>query len=129
MNSIKQPELTFTEAAISKIENLKLKKSNPNLKLRLYIMGGGCSGFQYGFDLEEKIQEDDIPIHKNDTIFALIDSHSAFYLKGAVVDYVQNLQGDRFTVRNPNAETTCGCGSSFSLKPEALDNSNSNPDN
>jgi len=125
MTTIKQPEITFTNTAISKIQSIKLEKSNPNLKLRLYIVGGGCSGFQYGFALEEEVQEDDLTLDRDNAIFAMVDSLSAPYLKGAVVDYLQNLQGARFVVQNPNAETTCGCGSSFSLKENNQENTTS----
>ena len=107
--------ISLTQAAVAKVKSLIDAKDNQNLKLRIYIVGGGCSGFQYGFGLDEKIAEDDIVI-KNDTVSMVVDAASAQYLRDAVVDYQENLQGAQFLVRNPNAETTCGCGSSFSLK-------------
>ncbi len=107
--------ISFTDAAAAKIKNLIIADGNQNLKLRIYIVGGGCSGFQYGFAFDENIHEDDIVITKG-TVTLLVDALSAQYLVDAVVDYSENLQGAQFIVRNPNAETTCGCGSSFSLK-------------
>ncbi len=88
--------------------------SDDNVGLRVYIEGGGCSGFQYGFQLESKTQEDDIVIQSNG-VTLLIDSMSAQYLMGAEVDYLDDLMGARFLVNNPNASTTCGCGSSFAI--------------
>lgn len=118
---ISQPHLSdpisFTEAAIAKVKSLIEAKGNQKLKLRIYIVGGGCSGFQYGFGLDEKIAEDDIIIDK-EVVSMVVDAASAQYLMDAVVDYKEDLQGAQFLVRNPNAETTCGCGSSFSLKEE-----------
>jgi iron-sulfur cluster insertion protein len=110
-----QEPITFTEAAVAKVKNLIEADGNPNLKLRIYIVGGGCSGFQYGFAFDEKINDDDIVITKG-SVTLLVDALSAQYLVDAVVDYSESLQGSQFIVRNPNAETTCGCGSSFSLK-------------
>ncbi len=109
--------ISFTEAAIAKVKSLIDAKGNQNLKLRIYIVGGGCSGFQYGFGLDEKIAEDDIIINK-ETVSMVVDAASAQYLMDAVVDYKEDLHGAQFIVNNPNAETTCGCGSSFSLKEE-----------
>lgn len=109
--------ISFTAAAIAKIKDLIEAKGNQKLKLRIYIVGGGCSGFKYGFGLDEKIAEDDIIINK-DTVSMVVDAASAQYLMDAVVDYKEDLDGAQFVVRNPNAETTCGCGSSFSLKEE-----------
>ncbi len=109
--------ISFTEAAIAKVENLIAAKGNQKLRLRIYIVGGGCSGFQYGFGLDEKIAEDDIIINKG-SVSMVVDAASAQYLMDAVVDYKEDLQGAQFVVRNPNAETTCGCGASFSLKEE-----------
>lgn len=109
--------ISFTEAAIAKVKNLIEAKGNQKLKLRIYIVGGGCSGFQYGFGLDEKIAEDDIVMDKG-VVSMVVDAASAQYLMDAVVDYKEDLQGAQFVVRNPNAETTCGCGSSFSLKEE-----------
>jgi len=109
--------LSFSEAAVAQVKNLITADGNENLKLRIYIVGGGCSGFQYGFGFDEKMNEDDIIIEK-DSVKIVVDALSVQYLMGAEVDYTENLQGAQFVVRNPNAETTCGCGSSFSLKEE-----------
>ncbi len=119
MYQVSEP-ITLTDSAISKVKNLISVNGNQNLKLRIYIVGGGCSGFQYGFTLDEKINEDDIVISK-DSITMLVDALSSQYLIDAEVDYIENLQGARFIVHNPNAETTCGCGSSFSIKEELLE--------
>jgi len=122
MSDILTP-ITLTDNAISKVKSLISADGNQNLKLRVYIVGGGCSGFQYGFTFDEKINEDDILISK-DTITILVDALSAQYLMDAEIDYTENLQGARFIVRNPNAETTCGCGSSFSIKEELFEEQN-----
>lgn len=106
--------LVFTDAAARKTLELILEESNPELKLRVYISGGGCSGFQYGFMFDESMAEDDIRI-TNDGVTLLVDPLSFQYLMGAEVDYSENLQGAQFVIRNPNASTTCGCGSSFSV--------------
>ncbi|MDF7669674.1 iron-sulfur cluster insertion protein ErpA [Orbaceae bacterium ESL0721] len=106
--------LNFTDAAANKVKALVTEEDNPNLKLRVYITGGGCSGFQYGFMFDEKVNEDDITIEKNG-VSLLIDPMSLQYLVGGTIDYVEGLQGSRFVVDNPNATTTCGCGSSFSV--------------
>lgn len=111
--------LSFTDAAVSKVHSLITGEGNPNLKLRVYIVGGGCSGFQYGFGFDEAVNEDDIIINKG-SVNVVVDAMSAQYLMGSVIDYTENLQGAKFVVKNPNAETTCGCGSSFSLKEENL---------
>jgi len=107
-------ELVLTSAAARKVQELILEEKNPELKLRVYISGGGCSGFQYGFSFDEGAQTDDIVI-ENDGVQMLVDPLSLQYLEGAEVDYTENLQGSRFVIRNPNATTTCGCGSSFSI--------------
>ena len=107
-------DLTFTDAAASKVKRLIEEEKNPNLKLRLYISGGGCSGFQYGFSFDENVTEGDITIENGD-VALVIDPMSIQYLMGSEVDYVEDLQGSQFVVRNPNASTTCGCGSSFSV--------------
>lgn len=112
--------ITLTDNAINKVKSFIAVDGNPHLKLRIYIVGGGCSGFQYGFTLDEKVNEDDIVIFK-DPITLLVDALSAQYLIDAEIDYSENLQGARFIVRNPNAETTCGCGSSFSIKETLLE--------
>lgn len=106
--------ITFTDAAARKVQELILEERNPELKLRVYISGGGCSGFQYGFSFDEVRGEDDIAV-ENDGVTLLVDPLSFQYLMGAEVDYTENLQGAQFVIRNPNAATTCGCGSSFSV--------------
>jgi len=108
------PDLTFTDAAAKKVKHLIEEEKNPNLKLRLYISGGGCSGFQYGFSFDENVTEGDITV-ENGEVTLVIDPMSIQYLMGSEVDYVENLEGSQFVVRNPNATTTCGCGSSFSV--------------
>ena len=108
------PGVIFTDAAARKVQQLVLEEGNPGLKLRVYISGGGCSGFQYGFTFDEEQAEDDIAV-VNDGITLLIDPLSYQYLMGAEVDYSESLQGAQFVIRNPNASTTCGCGSSFSV--------------
>jgi len=105
--------LTFTAAAAAKVASLIAEEGNPNLKLRLYIQGGGCSGFQYGFAFEENAAEDDTHVI-TDGVTLLVDPMSLQYLQGAEVDFTEGLQGAQFVIRNPNAVTTCGCGSSFS---------------
>ncbi len=107
--------LTLTDAAIAKVQHLIEAAKNPALKLRVYITGGGCSGFQYGFKLDDQLNPDDSVI-KMPTFDVVIASLAIPYLEGSVLDYVENLQGSRFMVENPNAERTCGCGSSFALK-------------
>jgi iron-sulfur cluster insertion protein len=108
------PGIVFTDAAARKVQQLILEERNPDLKLRVYISGGGCSGFQYGFSFDEEQAEDDIAV-TNDGMILLIDPLSFQYLMGAEVDYSESLQGAQFVIRNPNASTTCGCGSSFSV--------------
>ncbi|MFT5139781.1 MAG: iron-sulfur cluster insertion protein [Lysobacterales bacterium] len=106
--------MVFTTAAAHKTLELILEERNPDLKLRVYISGGGCSGFQYGFMFDESMADDDIRI-TNDGVTLLVDPLSFQYLMGAEVDYTESLQGAQFVIRNPNASTTCGCGSSFSV--------------
>jgi iron-sulfur cluster insertion protein len=108
------PGIVFTDAAARKVQELILEERNPELKLRVYISGGGCSGFQYGFSFDEERAEDDIAV-ENDGVTLLVDPLSFQYLMGAEVDYTESLQGAQFVIRNPNASTTCGCGSSFSI--------------
>lgn len=108
------PSIVFTDAAARKVQQLILEERNPDLKLRVYISGGGCSGFQYGFSFDEEQAEDDIAVD-NDGVTLLVDPLSFQYLMGAEVDYSESLQGAQFVIRNPNASTTCGCGSSFSV--------------
>ncbi len=109
-----QQPLVFTEAAAAKVRELILEEANPNLKLRVYITGGGCSGFQYGFTFDEATDEGDIAVQR-DEVTLLVDPLSFQYLEGAEVDYTENLQGARFVIKNPNAATTCSCGSSFGV--------------
>lgn len=106
--------LVFTDAAATKVKQLIDDEGNPNLKLRVYIQGGGCSGFQYGFTFDEEEGEGDTRIVNNDVVM-LVDPMSMQYLSGAEVDYKEDLQGAQFIVKNPNASTTCGCGSSFGV--------------
>lgn len=106
--------LIFTPAAAAKVRQLILEEANPALKLRVYITGGGCSGFQYGFTFDEKLDDGDIAVTRDD-VTLVVDPLSFQYLEGAEVDYSESLQGARFVIRNPNAATTCGCGSSFGL--------------
>lgn len=110
---VEQPQLvTMAPNAIAKIKELIAEENNPNLKLRMFVSGGGCSGMQYGFTFEEEVNEDDFNL-EFDGIHLLIDSMSSQYLHGAEVDYTESLQGSQFSIKNPNAQTTCGCGSSF----------------
>lgn len=104
----------ITDAAAAKVKKLIEEEGNPNLKLRVTVSGGGCSGFQYGFDFDENVSDDDIKIEK-DGVTMLIDNMSMQYLAGSAVDYLEGLEGARFVISNPNAKTTCGCGSSFSV--------------
>ena len=105
--------LVFTSAAAHKVAELIAEEANPALKLRVYISGGGCSGFQYGFTFDEARAEDDLAV-ETDGVTLLVDPLSLQYLFGAEVDYSESLHGAQFTIRNPNAKSTCGCGSSFS---------------
>ena len=105
--------LVFTSAAAAKVASLIEEEGNPDLMLRIYIQGGGCSGFQYGFTFDEEEKEGDTRV-VTDGVTLLIDPMSLQYLMGAEVDYTEGLQGSQFVIRNPNATTTCGCGSSFS---------------
>ena len=109
-----QTDLKVSSSAISRINELLATKNNPELMLRVFIQGGGCSGFQYGFQFDENQQEDDISV-EHDGIKVLVDMLSLQYLDGAEIDYKDDLMGSRFLVNNPNASTTCGCGSSFSI--------------
>ena len=105
--------LDFTAAAAAKVRELIREEGNPALKLRVYIQGGGCSGFQYGFEFDEQQNEDDFAV-ATDEVTLLVAPLSLQYLVGAQVDYTESLHGAQFVIRNPNAKTTCGCGSSFS---------------
>lgn len=113
-SEVSQNQLVFTTAAAARVLQLLVEENNPTLNLRVYITGGGCSGFQYGFTFDEKVQAGDILI-TTDGANLVIDPMSFQYLQGAVVDYREGLEGSRFIVNNPNAKTTCGCGSSFTL--------------
>ena len=105
--------ITITESATVKLKDILAEENNPALKLRIFVQGGGCSGMQYGFTLDEESAEDDWDI-ESDGVHVLVDSMSGQYLQGATVDYRDDVYGASFTINNPNAETTCGCGSSFS---------------
>ncbi|MFA5598224.1 MAG: iron-sulfur cluster insertion protein ErpA [Pusillimonas sp.] len=107
------PPLVFTDAAAAKVKDLLAEEGNPDLKLRVFVQGGGCSGFQYGFTFDEVINDDDTAIDK-EGVQLLIDPMSFQYLVGAEIDYKDDLEGSQFVIRNPNATSTCGCGSSFS---------------
>jgi iron-sulfur cluster insertion protein len=108
------PSLIFTDAAAAKVSELIREEANPNLKLRVFVQGGGCSGFQYGFTFDENLEEGDTRIEKGG-VTLLVDPMSIQYLAGAEIDYKEDLEGAQFVIRNPNATTTCGCGSSFSM--------------
>jgi iron-sulfur cluster insertion protein len=124
MNAIAEPlgsatdelplPLVFTDSAAGKVKELVDEEGNPDLKLRVFVQGGGCSGFQYGFTFDEVVNEDDTQMAKNG-VTLLIDAMSLQYLMGAEIDYKEDLQGAQFVIKNPNATTTCGCGSSFSV--------------
>lgn len=113
MSNLELP-IKFSDAAATKVLALVSEEENPELKLRVYVTGGGCSGFQYGFTFDEKVNEGDMTIEKKGVVM-VIDPMSLQYLVDGEVDYVEGLEGSRFLVNNPNASTTCGCGSSFSL--------------
>jgi iron-sulfur cluster insertion protein len=106
--------LVFTDAAATKVRALIDEEGNPDLKLRVFVSGGGCSGFQYGFTFDEVTNEDDTAMQKNG-VTLLIDPMSYQYLVGAEIDYQEGLEGAQFVIKNPNAQSTCGCGSSFSV--------------
>ena len=106
--------IDFSDAAALKVKSLIEEEENPELKLRVYVTGGGCSGFQYGFTFDEKVNDGDMVIEKQQ-VSLVVDPMSLQYLVGGVVDYTEGLEGARFFVDNPNATTTCGCGASFSV--------------
>jgi iron-sulfur cluster insertion protein len=110
---MEQP-INITESAANKIAELILEENNPNLKLRIFVEGGGCSGMSYGFDFAEEVAEDDTVLEKNN-VQMLVDSMSYQYLVGATIDFKESLLGSSFSIENPNAQTSCGCGSSFSV--------------
>jgi iron-sulfur cluster insertion protein len=109
-----QTDLTISESAIARIHQLLADKGDPALKLRVFIRGGGCSGFQYGFQFDGEAQDDDLKVEQSG-VQVLVDMLSMQYLSGAEIDYLDDIMGSRFLVNNPNASTTCGCGSSFSV--------------
>jgi len=113
MSSEMPSPVNFTDAAASKVSALIEEEGNDQLKLRVFITGGGCSGFQYGFTFEEEVSDGDTQVEKSG-VTLLIDPASYQYLVGAEIDYSDNVEGSQFVIRNPNATTTCGCGSSFS---------------
>lgn len=106
------PPLVFTDAAASKVSELIKEEDNPELMLRVFVAGGGCSGFQYGFTFDESVEDGDSSI-ENQGVTLVVDPMSVQYLMGAEIDYKEDLQGAQFVIRNPNASTTCGCGQSF----------------
>ena len=114
VQSVDPVSMFFTENAAAKVHSLIEEEGNDNLKLRVFVTGGGCSGFQYGFSFDEDVNDDDTIIEK-DGASLLVDPLSYQYLVGAKIDYVEGLEGSRFVVDNPMATTTCGCGSSFSI--------------
>jgi len=109
-----EPSMVFTDSAAAKVKSLIDEEQNDNLKLRVFITGGGCAGFSYGFSFDEAIADDDTAI-VNDGVTMVVDPMSFQYLAGSEVDYKEGLQGSQFVINNPNATTTCGCGSSFSI--------------
>ena len=106
--------MRLTDDAVNKIKDLIAEENNPNINLRVYVQGGGCSGMQYGFTFDEEINEDDTQVEKNDCTI-LVDSISLQYLKDAEIDYTESLQGSQFKIHNPDAKASCGCGSSFAV--------------
>lgn len=115
MNAVSElpSPFVFSDAAAEKVRDLIAEEGNPDLKLRVFVTGGGCSGFQYGFTFDEIVNDDDTPVEKNG-VTLLVDPMSYQYLVGAEIDYVDSIEGSQFTIKNPNATSTCGCGSSFS---------------
>lgn len=105
--------ITITESAVAKIQDILAEENNPSLKLRVFVQGGGCSGFQYGFTLDDQQADDDWALDISG-VHILVDSMSGSYLQGAEIDYKDDVMGSSFSIKNPNAQTTCGCGSSFS---------------
>jgi iron-sulfur cluster insertion protein len=112
--------INMTESTVAKIKDLLLEENNPNLKLRIFVQGGGCSGMSYGFTFDEEQNEDDFTIDK-DGVTLLVDSVSSQYLNNATIDYKESLMGAGFSIENPQAETSCGCGSSFSVAEDFYD--------
>ena len=112
--------LYTSESAVAKVKSLVKEQGNPDLKLRVFVTGGGCSGFQYGFSFDELVAEDDTIVEEKGA-FVLADSLSIQYLQGSTVNYEEDLQGSKFSISNPNATATCGCGSSFSVQKSYKD--------
>ncbi len=108
------PDMAFTDAAARKVKDLITEEENEALRLRVFVTGGGCSGFEYGFTFDEDVEDDDTCI-ENGGVELVVDSLSYQYLSGAVIDFREDLQGSRFVVTNPHASTTCGCGNSFAI--------------
>jgi iron-sulfur cluster insertion protein len=106
-------QITITDNAFTRINDLLIDEKNPNLKLRVFVQGGGCSGMEYGFTFDEEQNDDDFTFEQN-SVKVLVDATSMQYLTNAVIDYKEDIHGSRFAIDNPNAETSCGCGSSFS---------------
>ncbi len=106
--------ITLQPNAIAKLKELFAEEDNPNIKLRVFVQGGGCSGFQYGFTFDEEVNDDDFDL-EFDGVRLLVDSMSSSYLQGAEIEYVESINGSSFSIKNPQAQTTCGCGSSFSV--------------
>ena len=114
MSELSSPQMSVTAAAAKKVARLIEEEGNRDLKLRVFVTGGGCSGFEYGFTFDEDVEEDDTAIEESGVVL-LVDALSYQYLIGSQIDYNENLQGARFVVVNPNASSTCGCGNSFSV--------------
>ena len=114
MSELSASQMSVSVAAASKVRRLIEEEGNQDLKLRVFVTGGGCSGFEYGFTFDEDVEEDDTKIEESGMVL-LVDPLSYQYLVGAEIDYNENLQGSRFVVTNPNASNTCGCGNSFSI--------------
>lgn len=112
--AVEAPTVGFTDAAAQKLKSLIEEEKNPGLMLRVFVSGGGCSGFQYGFEFDDNAADDDIKVEKSG-VTMVVDAMSAQYLSGATVDYEEGLEGSRFVINNPNATSTCGCGASFSI--------------
>ncbi|WP_408609276.1 iron-sulfur cluster insertion protein ErpA [Candidatus Erwinia haradaeae] len=108
------PSIHITDSAVNRVKQLTSHEKQPHLNLRVYIIGGGCGGFQYGFSLDNQIHDEDVVV-QNAGVVLVVDPMSLQYLSGGSVDYIEDLEGSRFTFNNPNAKTTCGCGSSFSI--------------
>lgn len=108
--------ITITDSAVAKIKEILAEEDNPDIKVRMFVSGGGCSGMQYGFTLEDQpANEDDFDLEVAPGVHMLVDAMSGQYVQGAEVDWQESVQGAQFAIRNPNAQTTCGCGSSFSV--------------